>query len=154
MDIGRVTRWNFLTSRWRAKRSLAFPIPFFDPRDNRPLTLPMVFAGAPDLTEQQAAAVIASWFGSRTGWRAELPVMYNGLPDRNAIVFATNDNVRISCVITGVNAPTIEMMSHPNNPYVKLLVVFGRDDKDLLQAAKVLPRATCCSVAAASPLMK
>ncbi len=27
-------------------------------------------------------------------------------------------------------------MSHPDNPYVKLLVVFGRDDKDLLQAAK------------------
>lgn len=30
----------------------------------------------------------------------------------------------------------IEMINHPQNPYVKLLVVFGRDDKDLLQAAK------------------
>ena len=28
------------------------------------------------------------------------------------------------------------MIDHPDNPYVKLLVVFGRDDKDLLQAAK------------------
>ncbi|SQB40412.1 cellulose synthase regulator protein [Citrobacter koseri] len=28
------------------------------------------------------------------------------------------------------------MISHPDNPYVKLLVVFGRDDNDLLQAAK------------------
>ncbi|STE72873.1 cellulose synthase regulator protein [Escherichia coli] len=28
------------------------------------------------------------------------------------------------------------MINHPQNPYVKLLVVFGRDDKDLLQAAK------------------
>jgi hypothetical protein len=32
------------------KRSLAFPVPFFDPRDNRPLTLPMVFAASPDVT--------------------------------------------------------------------------------------------------------
>ncbi|MDM9241427.1 cellulose biosynthesis cyclic di-GMP-binding regulatory protein BcsB, partial [Klebsiella pneumoniae] len=35
-----------------------------------------------------------------------------------------------------VKAPVIEMISHPDNPYVKLLVVFGRDDNDLLQAAK------------------
>ncbi len=28
------------------------------------------------------------------------------------------------------------MISHPDNPYVKLLVVFGRDEKDLVQAAK------------------
>lgn len=35
-----------------------------------------------------------------------------------------------------VKAPTIEMISHPDNPYVKLLVIFGRDDKDLVQAAK------------------
>lgn len=35
-----------------------------------------------------------------------------------------------------VKAPVIEMINHPQNPYVKLLVVFGRDDKDLLQAAK------------------
>jgi hypothetical protein len=28
------------------------------------------------------------------------------------------------------------MIDHPTNPYMKLLVVFGRDDKDLLQAAQ------------------
>ena len=63
--------------------------------------------------------------------------MYDKLPDRNAIVFATNDK-RPSFLRDhpAVKAPTVEMMSHPDNPYVKLLVVFGRDDKDLLQAAK------------------
>ncbi len=35
-----------------------------------------------------------------------------------------------------MKAPTIEMIDHPNNPYLKLLVVFGRDDKDLLKAAQ------------------
>ncbi len=69
-----------------------FPVPFFDPRDNRTNTLPMVFAGAPDVGLQQASAIVASWFGSRSGWRRQnFPVLYNQLPDRNAIVFATND---------------------------------------------------------------
>lgn len=35
-----------------------------------------------------------------------------------------------------MKAPTVEMIDHPTNPYMKLLVVFGRDDKDLLQAAQ------------------
>ncbi len=49
-----------------------------------------------------------------------------------------------------VKAPTIEMIDHPDNPYVKLLVVFGRDDKDLLLAAEGLHRAIFCSAAVAS----
>ena len=115
-----------------------FPVPFFDPRDNRQVTLPVVFAGSPDLMQQQAASIVSSWFGSRAGWRGQhFPVMYNTLPDRNAIVFATNDK-RPDFLRDHppVKAPVIEMISHPDNPYVKLLVVFGRDDNDLLQAAK------------------
>lgn len=41
------------------------------------------------------------------------------------------------------------MIDHPDNPYIKLLVVFGRDDKDLLQAAKGIAGAIFCSAAAA-----
>jgi len=162
MDIGRSSSLELSYQTLAVQNDLShFPIPFFDSRDTRPLTLPMVFAGAPDLAEQQAAAVIASWFGSRTGWRGQnFPVMYNGLPDRNAIIFATNDKrpdfLRDA---PAVNAPTITMMSHPNNPYVKLLVVFGRDDKDLLQAAKgiaqgnVLFRGSSVTVDEVKPLL-
>ncbi|MGU0057664.1 cellulose biosynthesis cyclic di-GMP-binding regulatory protein BcsB [Enterobacter hormaechei] len=56
---------------------------------------------------------------------------------QNAIVFATN--AKRPAFLRDhpeVKAPTIEMISHPDNPYVKLLVIFGRDDKDLVQAAK------------------
>ena len=100
MDIGRSSSLELSYQTLAVQNDLShFPIPFFDSRDTRPLTLPMVFAGAPDLAEQQAAAVIASWFGSRTGWRGQnFPVMYNGLPDRNAIIFAPTTSVRISCV--------------------------------------------------------
>nr|VXZ91092.1 Cellulose synthase regulatory subunit [Klebsiella pneumoniae] len=128
-------------------------MPFYDPRDNRPLKLPMIFPGSPAVTQQQAAAIVASWFGSKAGWRGQqFPVYFNELPDRNAIVFATNDK-RPDFLRDHppVKAPTIEMIDNPNDPYVKLLVIFGRDDNDLLLAAKGLLRAIFCSAAAASP---
>ncbi|WP_171973522.1 cellulose biosynthesis cyclic di-GMP-binding regulatory protein BcsB, partial [Escherichia coli] len=53
---------------------------------------PMCFAGARDVGRQQGCASVASWFGSRSGWRGQnFPVLYDQLADRNAIVFATND---------------------------------------------------------------
>ncbi|SFU12118.1 cellulose synthase subunit [Kosakonia arachidis] len=139
MDIGRSSSLDMTYQSLPLKNDLShFPVPFFDPRDNRALTLPMVFAGTPDIAQQQAAAIIASWFGSRAGWRGQtFPVSYNSLPDRNAIVFATNDK-RPDFLrdVPAVKGPTISMINHPDNPYVKLLIVMGRDDKDLLQAAK------------------
>lgn len=141
MDVGRNSSLQMTYQSLALKNDLsAFPVPFFDPRDNRPLTLPMVFASSPDVTEQLAATIVASWFGSRAGWRGQsFPAMYDKLPDRNAIVFATNaKRPAFLRDHPDVKAPTVEMISHPENPYVKLLVVFGRDDKDLVQAAKAI----------------
>lgn len=139
LDVGRSSVLDLTYQTLPVKNDLShFPVPFFDPRDNRQVTLPVVFADSPDLMQQQAASIVSSWFGSRAGWRGQhFPVMYNTLPDRNAIVFATNDK-RPDFLRDHppVKAPVIEMISHPDNPYVKLLVVFGRDDNDLLQAAK------------------
>lgn len=139
LDVGRSSVLDLTYQTLEVKNDLShFPVPFFDPRDNRAMTLPMIFAGAPDLKLQQAASIVSSWFGSRSGWRGQhFPVLYNQLPDRNAIVFATNDSrpdfLREQ---PPVKAPTIAMIDHPENPYVKLLVVMGRDENDLLQAAK------------------
>lgn len=139
LDVGRSSVLDLTYQTLEVKNDLShFPVPFFDPRDNRAMTLPMIFAGAPDLKLQQAASIVSSWFGSRSGWRRQhFPVLYNQLPDRNAIVFATNDSrpdfLREQ---PPVKAPTIAMIDHPENPYVKLLVVMGRDENDLLQAAK------------------
>ena len=139
LDVGRESYLDLTYQSLNVRNDLShFPVTFYDSRDNRQLTLPMVFASAPDVLQQQAAAIIASWFGSKAGWRGQqFPVQFNQLPDRNAIVFATNDKrPDFLREHPPVNAPTIEMIDHPDNPYVKLLVVFGRDDKDLLQAAK------------------
>ncbi|MBK0467450.1 cellulose biosynthesis cyclic di-GMP-binding regulatory protein BcsB [Klebsiella aerogenes] len=139
LDIGRESSLDLTYQSLQVRNDLShFPVPFYDSRDNRPLTLPMVFASAPDVKQQQAAAIIASWFGSKAGWRGQqFPVHFNELPERNAIIFATNDK-RPDFLRDHppVKAPTIEMVNHPSNPYVKLLVIFGRDDQDLLVAAK------------------
>lgn len=141
LDIGRNSELELTFQRLNLKNDLSyFPVPFFDPRDNRTNTLPMVFAGTPDKGLQQASAIVASWFGAQSGWRGHrFPVFYDQLPESNAVVFATNnrrpDFLRDHPL---VNAPVIEMINHPQNPFVKLLVLFGRDDNDLLQAAKGL----------------
>ncbi|HFV9295680.1 TPA: cellulose biosynthesis cyclic di-GMP-binding regulatory protein BcsB [Serratia fonticola] len=115
-----------------------FPEPFFDSRDDRPLTLPMVFAGQPDLEQQRAAGILASWFGTQAQWRGQsFPTLFNRLPSQHAIVFATNkQRPDFLKDYPAVNGPTVEMISHPDNPYVKLLLVQGRDDNDLITAVK------------------
>ena len=139
LDVARNSSLDLTYQALKVRNDLShFPVPFFDARDNRALTLPIVFANSPDLPQQQAAAIVASWFGAKAGWRGQtFPVLFNTLPDRNAIVFATNDR-RPDFLRDhpAVKAPTIEMINHPNNPYMKLLVVFGRDDNDLLKAAQ------------------
>lgn len=139
LDVARNSSLDLTYRALKVRNDLShFPVPFFDTRDNRTLELPMVFAASPDLQQQQAAGIIASWFGAKAGWRGQnFPVLFNTLPARNAIVFATNDRrPDFLREHPAVSAPTIEMIDHPNNPYMKLLVVFGRDDKDLLKAAQ------------------
>lgn len=119
-----------------------FPMPFLDMRDNGKLILPMVFSGAVPLEQQQAAAVLASWFGTRAQWRGQhFPVLINRLPDRNGVIFATNDaRPDFLADYPEVKGPTIDMISSPDNPYVKLLLILGRDQQDLLTAVSGLAR--------------
>lgn len=119
-----------------------FPMPFLDMRDDGKLILPMVFSGAVPLEQQQAAAVLASWFGTRAQWRGQhFPVLINRLPDRNGVIFATNDTrPDFLADYPEVKGPTIDMISSPDNPYVKLLLILGRDQQDLLTAVSGLAR--------------
>ncbi|EFE96902.1 cellulose biosynthesis cyclic di-GMP-binding regulatory protein BcsB [Serratia odorifera] len=139
LEIGKSSALKLRYQTLPLKNELShFPEPFFDNRDNRPLTLPMVFAGQPDITQQRAAGILASWFGSKAQWRGQsFPAMFDTLPDRHAVVFATNQQ-RPAFLrdYPAVNGPTVEMIGHPDNPYVKLLLIQGRDDNDLVTAVK------------------
>ncbi|UHL64434.1 cellulose biosynthesis cyclic di-GMP-binding regulatory protein BcsB [Paralcaligenes sp. KSB-10] len=117
-----------------------FPEPFFDSGTRTTLELPFVFAGTPSTEEQRAAAILASYFGGKAGWRgARFPVEFNTLPRHHAIVFATNDK-RPDFLrnYPKVQGPVVDMISQPDNPYAKLLLVLGRNDADLVQAATAL----------------
>lgn len=140
LDIGKESGIDLTLQKLPLKNDLShFPEPFFDTRDTRPLTLPMVFAAQPDVTQQRAAGILASWFGSKTAWRGQnFPVLYNQLPpQQHAIVFATNE-ARPDFLkdLPPVSKPTVEIVSQPDNPYEKMLLVLGRNDEDLLTAVQ------------------
>lgn len=141
LDIDKLSSLELTYQTLLVKNDLShFPEPFFDPLDSNPLNLPIVFTNQPSLMQQRAAAILSSWFGSKALWRgASFPVLLNQLPTRNAVVLFTNQQ-RPDFLkdYKTVNAPTVEMISHPNNPYIKLLLISGRDERDLLTAIQGL----------------
>ena len=116
------------------------PAPFFDRRDYRALQLPVVLTGEASLERLHAAGIVTSWFGALASWRgASFPVETERLPRQHALVFMTNtQRPKALQDFPPVSAPTLQMISHPENPAAKLLLIQGRDDADLVQAARGL----------------
>ena len=113
------------------------PAPFFDKRDNVPLSLPFVFASPPNLGTLKAAGVLSSWFGQQAGVRgAQFPVSVNTLPEGNAVVFLLGgENLQ---GVKGVAASTLSIQPHPSNPNAKLLLVSGVNEAELMRAARAI----------------
>ena len=113
------------------------PAPFFDKRDNVPLSLPFVFASPPNLGTLKAAGVLSSWFGQQAGVRgAQFPVSVNTLPEGNAVVFLLGgENLQ---GVKGVAASTLSIQPHPSNPNAKLLLVSGANEAELMRAARTI----------------
>jgi hypothetical protein len=115
------------------------PAPFFDVRDNRRLELPFVFARQPALSTLRTAGLLSSWFGAAASYRgARFPALFDRLPDRHAVVLATNDEHPAGLALAPVQVPTIAIVAHPSDPAVKLLLVQGKDAGQLLLAAQAL----------------
>ncbi|HIF9193369.1 TPA: cellulose biosynthesis cyclic di-GMP-binding regulatory protein BcsB [Photobacterium damselae] len=115
-----------------------FPAPFFDYRDFSQLNLPLVMGSHPNTGEIKAAGVLSSYFGSLAGWRgAKFPLSYDALPDHNAIIFITNDNKpKFFHDFPDVDGPKVQVITHPMDPYVKLLLVMGRNSQELNKAVQ------------------
>ncbi|QJP99873.1 cellulose biosynthesis cyclic di-GMP-binding regulatory protein BcsB [Herbaspirillum rubrisubalbicans] len=128
------------TTQLPIKDDLALlPVPFFDRRDVRMLSLPFVFAGAPDNGTLEAAGTISSWFGALAAYRgARFPVQLNALPEHgNGVVLVAGDGpVQVGgLAVAAPKGPTLTMVDNPNDPNGKLLVVSGRNTAELKQAA-------------------
>src|SRR5690606_11360787 len=120
------------------------PLPFFGPRDTARLELPFVFAGQPSAGTLQAAGIAASWFGAKAGYRGALfPTYTDMLPVQgNAVVMATPRNPPPGVELPDVSGPTIAMVTHPQDPNGKLLLVLGRDEEELRIAASAMALGT------------
>lgn len=155
LSIGQGSTLQLTEQALPATQDLAhFPAPLFDARDNRALELPMLFAADVPLAERQAAAILASYFGSLSDWRgARFPVLLDRLPEvaldrppQHAVVFATN--ARRPALLADrqrfpdVSGPVIERVAHPESPYASLLLIRGRDSADLQRAVTALALGT------------
>jgi cellulose synthase operon protein B len=115
------------------------PAPFFDRRDNRRLTLPVVLPKRPALALLRSVGVAASWFGMLADYRsARFPVNFDVLPQQHALVFATNNARPATLELPAVQKPTISIIDHPEAPNLKLLVFQGQDEVQLQQAVEGL----------------
>jgi hypothetical protein len=116
------------------------PAPFFDPRDNRPLDLPFVYGAQPSNGVLKAAGSVATWMGMLAAYRGtRFQALENTLPDRHAVVLASNQNRPAFLKdLPPVSKPTLTMLPHPSLPGVKLLLVLGQDDAQVQQAADIL----------------
>ncbi|MDX3895522.1 cellulose biosynthesis cyclic di-GMP-binding regulatory protein BcsB [Pusillimonas sp.] len=117
------------------------PLPFFDQRDPRRLSLPMVFANDRGAASMESAGMVASWFGALAGYRgAEFPVHWDGDYPRegNAVVFSLGDASDAALPTNAVSGPTLAVTANPNDARGKLLWVIGRDAQELKRAAQAL----------------
>lgn len=116
------------------------PGPFFDSRDNRPVVLPFVYGAQPTMGVLKAAGSIASWIGVMASFRGNtFPVLENRLPERHAVILATNTH-RPDFLknLALVEKPTLSMMNHPEVEGAKFLLVLGKDDAQVQMAADAL----------------
>ncbi|MBB5877083.1 cellulose biosynthesis cyclic di-GMP-binding regulatory protein BcsB [Xanthomonas sp. 3498] len=125
------------------------PVPFYDKRDTRRLELPFVFPQRPDLATLRSAGIVASWFGAQAGYRgAAFGVAIGDVPATgNAVLFATAATLPAELAATQaglseIAGPTLAMITNPRDATGKLLLVLGRDDDDLQQAATALSLGT------------
>lgn len=142
-DISPDTVLTLTTSEIALPNSLALlPGPFFDRRDNRPLSVPFVLPAHADAATLRAAGVVSSWFGALAGWRgARFPVAQTPPPDAHAIAFALPNAMPEGVKLGEIKGPTVIVMANPASPPEsgrKLLVLAGRDAKELQEAADAL----------------
>ena len=115
------------------------PAPFYDSKDMKGLNLPFVFASKVSTSTLQAAGTVASWFGALASYKgATFPTSLDTIPDGNAVVFATKDEKPAGITLPDITGPTIAVIANPNNAEAKLLLVLGRDAKELAAAADTL----------------
>ena len=115
------------------------PAPFFDASFQSMLRLPFAFDVPPDRQVTQAAGILASWYGAMADFRgSHFPVSIGEIPAGNVVLFATSGSSLLSILGVTVSGPVIVLRDNPSDASGKVLVLAGKDSKQLLMAARAL----------------
>ncbi|MEJ4046574.1 cellulose biosynthesis cyclic di-GMP-binding regulatory protein BcsB [Erwinia sp. SLM-02] len=113
-----------------------FPRPFLDPLRMNASSVTMAFGENIQPGEVSAAAILASWLGIQADYRGiNFPVLRGQLPEKNGVVFGHPGEVISSLTLPETSVPLVKIVDNPDNPVYKLLLVVGKDDLQLRQAA-------------------
>lgn len=113
-----------------------FPQPFFDPQAMQPATVEVIFGQAKRPEDVAAAAIVSSYLGKITRYNnLDFQVLQDQLPEQNGIIFAQPGEQIGQLTLPQADGPTLQVIDNPLNPVFKLLLVMGRNGKEMRQAA-------------------
>jgi cellulose synthase (UDP-forming) len=137
-DLSTVT---LTVERLMPTRDLArLPEPLFDRRNLREaLMLPVIMPSESGPGALRAAAIAASYFAVQADYRgARFPVARQ-IPERgNALVLAAAADAIPNLTLPRFEGPTLALIANPTDPFGTLLVIGGRSEAELAQAATAL----------------
>jgi cellulose synthase operon protein B len=145
VDISGASELRLALRQVRVRDDLArLPAPLFDERSVERLDLPVVFSARPSLPTLRAAGIAASWFGKLASWRgARFSAQLNRLPPGHALVFATNaERPAFLAAAPPYAGPGLAITTNPADGVSKLLLITGRDGRDLNAAVLSLALGT------------
>ncbi len=139
-NISNMSELNLTVRHLKLPDDLALlPAPFFDRLDNRKLNLPVIFPAQPNNDVLHAAGVVTSWFGALSSYRgANFPVLINTLPKGHGVMLVAGGAAPSGLNLPAISGPSLAMVTNPLNAHAKLLVVMGRDAKELEVAVQAL----------------
>ena len=139
-NVSNQSKLDFVIRHLKLPDDLAYlPAPFFDRLDNRKLVLPFIFPSKPSNEVLHAAGVVASWFGGLASYRGtHFPVVLDSLPAGNGVVMVMGGSAPAGLELPPINGASLAVVTNPLNANAKLLVVMGRDAKELDMAAQAL----------------
>ena len=140
LTVDNASQLSFSRQKLRVADDLSlFPVPFVDPYDKSMLRVGFAFSSAPSAGELSAATVLATYFGVEADWRgADFPSYFNLIPPEGHFVafYTPNRHPEFLKDWPEPKGPEIAIADAPLSPWAKMLVISGRNDADLMDAAR------------------
>ncbi|SHI58179.1 cellulose synthase (UDP-forming) [Roseomonas rosea] len=140
-NISDLSTLQLTIERLPPQRDLArLPEPLFDRRVlRRALSLPVIIPAEAGPQGLRAAAIAASWFAVQADYRgASFPVDRSVPSQGNALVIAAGPDAVPGLALPRFEGPTLAMVANPTDPFGTLLILGGRSEQEVAQAALAL----------------